>query len=109
MLHCLGLPLLTILLPVISQFAESEAVHIGMVILAVPVTLYVVRSEFGTPGSEVFIAAALTGLCLLVVAVAVPALHDFETVLTVSGGIILGGAHLWRWFHLRPQLNKGDD
>lgn len=95
MLHCLGLPLLTTLLPIVSQLVGNEAVHFGMVMLAAPVTGYVVLSELLTRCHRGFIYAALSGLGLLVTAVTLPFLERFETPLTLAGGTLLAAAHIW--------------
>jgi len=99
MLHCLGLPLLTTVLPVVSQYSDSHQLHMGMVLLALPVTVWVVLSELATRRSELFIASASSGICLMLAAVFVPALHSVETALTVVGSALVGGAHFWRWLH----------
>ena len=97
MLHCLGLPLLTTVLPIMTQGGENEAVHIAMLALAVPVTLWVVTSELVTHKNEFFVLFALGGLGLMLAAVMVPAFEPYETALTVLGGLTLAGAHFWRW------------
>ncbi len=107
MLHCLGLPLLTAVLPIISL--SHEGLHVAMVLLAVPVTAWVVLSEMAARGNEFFIGAATTGICLMLAAVAVPALEAYETVLTLVGGTLLAGAHLWRWYHHQPRFPAVND
>ena len=97
-LHCLGLPLLVTLLPVVSQLGDSHLVHVVLVMLAVPVTLWVIWGEGVTGDGGLFAAIALAGLALMVAAVTASALEDFEVALTLIGGSLLGGAHIWRWF-----------
>ena len=106
MLHCLGVPLLATVLPMVSLFGDSHLVHIVMVAMAVPVTLWVVFTELSKGKSEVFIGVALTGLVLMVLAVTL--FEDYETPLTVAGGLLLGSAHLWRWFQHQPQVVNSD-
>jgi len=108
-LHCLGLPLLTTLLPVASLFSDSHLLHVAMVLLAIPVTLRVVLSEVATRRREVFITAALTGLCLMLAAVLVPVPEAYETPLTVIGGALLVCAHLWRWFQHQARFPSVSD
>lgn len=106
-LHCLGLPLLATLLPVTSQTVDNHLLHVVLVMLAVPVTLWVVWGEGADSESGVFAAVALTGLTLMVMAVTVAPLEQFEVALTLTGGAMLGGAHIWRWFHHRASI-EGD-
>ena len=96
--QCLGLPLLTIVIPVLAQLGDSHDLHLAIVALAVPITLYVVWSEMMARGNEYFVGCALLGLSLMIMAVTVPFLHDYETAMTFVGGTLLAGAHLWRAF-----------
>jgi len=83
-------------LPVSAQFTGSEVFHVAMVLAAVPITLYVVWSEWSTGGSEWFIVAALSGLALMLISISAPKVALYETELTVCGGVLLAAAHLWR-------------
>lgn len=104
MLHCLGLPLFTTILPIASLFSENHLLHLTMVLLAIPVTSWVVFSELSSNRNELFIVTACSGLCLMLSAVLIPALEPFELILTVTGGILLGGAHMWRWSQHHARL-----
>ena len=108
-LQCLGLPLLTVVLPVLGQLGDSHAVHIALVMIAVPVTLYVVWGEIVSRSNESFVVAAIGGLSFMVLAVSVPSLLDYETALTLIGGTMLAGAHLWRAFQLQSSVLDNDD
>ena len=109
MLHCIGLPLLTSVLPVTSFFADSHLFHIVMVAMALPITLLIVIVEWLGQRREFFIAGALLGLSLLVIAVAVPALEFFEVALTVAGAALLSVSHLWRWMQQRTEMMPTND
>ena len=109
LLHCLGLPFIVALLPVATTFGENELVHLGLVLLAVPVTAWVVLSELGTKRHERFIAAACTGLSLMLAAVLIPALEPFETSITVVGGTLLASAHLWRWLQHNSRFPPAEE
>ena len=98
MVHCLGFPLVTALLPVASLAGDSHFIHIVMVLLAAPATLWVVQREYAADGSRLFVATALLGLGLMLAAVTIHALERFEVVLTLTGGSLLAAAHIWRWF-----------
>ena len=101
-LHCLAVPVLAGALPVVSHVGDSHLIHIGLLMLAAPVTLWVVWRVVGSETRHrTFLAFALGGLGLMIAAVAIHELHAWETPLTVVGGVLLGGAHLWRWFNLR--------
>ncbi|MEM7099148.1 MAG: MerC domain-containing protein [Pseudomonadota bacterium] len=108
-LHCLGLPLFVVLLPVASQFGDDHFVHILMVAAAAPVTLWVVLNEMTADRNEVFIACALTGLGLLIAAVAVPTFEPFETPITLAGGGLLATAHIWRWYQHHSVTSVDDN
>ncbi len=96
LLHCLALPLLASLAPVATQLVDNHLLHVVLVMLAVPITLWVVWGE-GVSGDGLFFTpVALAGLTLMIAAVTV--LEPYEVPLTVIGGTMLGGAHLWRWF-----------
>lgn len=93
--HCLFLPVLISMLPVLEPWIQQEWVHQLMVLLALPVTglalMNIMQRRF-------FISAVMVlGLTLLLCAAFIPALHDFETSLTVSGALILSGGHFMRW------------
>ena len=72
-----------------------------MVVLAVPVTAWVVFSEFSDNRNMRFIAAACIGIGLMISTIAVPVFEPYETIITVIGGTLLAGAHLWRWFRTK--------
>lgn len=103
LLHCLALPPLLSLVPILGLLAE-EWVHQALVLSTLPVSLFVVfRSR---PGMDRFILASLvlTGLSLLVLAAFVEPLHDYETPLTVAGSLLLGSTHAIRWWlHRTPR------
>ena len=103
LIHCLALPLVATLLPLAAHFAENEAVHRMLVLLAAPVSLWVVWKAWSTKGHGVFIAAALIGLGLLFLGAFVEATEAYEEPITVAGAALLGCAHLWRWLRHRSQ------
>ena len=100
-LHCLGLPLASIFFVASAQACEDHLLHVAMVMLATPLTLYVVWREFRAHADKVFVGSALFGLSLLILAVSLHVTEHIETVLTVLGGATLGAAHLWRYFSHR--------
>ncbi len=105
LIHCLALPLLASLAPVATQLVDNHLLHVVLVFLAVPVTLWVVWGEGIVGDGLIFTPLALSGLTLMIAAVTI--LEPYEVVLTVIGGSMLGGAHLWRWFrHQGPMESR---
>ena len=99
-LHCVALPVLVALMPVVAQAAESELVHQVLVVIAVPVSLRVVWKTGLAPGSRLFVGAALVGLGLLLLGGFVEAVSAYEVPITVAGGALLGSAHIWHWMRI---------
>ena len=93
-IHCLILPVLSAGLPSLGVLAEAEWLHKGFVIAALPFSLIALASK-----QTSLIAGALivVGFSLLVAGAFVEALHDYETLLTVAGAIVLASGHVLRW------------
>ena len=96
-LHCIALPVFVSLAPVLALAAESELVHRLLVVAAVPVSLRVIWKTRPVHGNWLFVAAALVGLALLLLAAFMEAAAPYEEPITVTGGALLGSAHLWHW------------
>lgn len=94
-LHCVALPVLAALMPLAAQAAESELVHRLLVVVAVPVSLRVIWKSLPAAGNRLFVGAALLGLGLLLLAAFVEASSPYEEPITITGGSLLGLAHLW--------------
>ena len=101
LIHCLALPLLVSLLPLAAQASESEILHRILAAMAVPVSLRVMWKALPAGGGGLFVAAAATGLALLLVGAFVEAASAYEEPITVTGGVLLGSAHLWHWTRQR--------
>ena len=97
LLHCLALPLLVALMPVAALASESELVHRVLVIAVVPVSLRVIWNTRPVNDNRLFVSAALVGLGLLLLAAFAETVAPYEEPITVTGAVILGSAHLWRW------------
>ena len=123
-LHCIALPFLILLIPsVASLWINDESVHLVLVLLAIPISLFAMSVSLRKHHNYKCIALALIGLALLVLAIF---MHDIgfsgehgnvehaneehgdgehgheehgglgetlETVFTVLGGLILLSAH----------------
>ena len=97
MVHCVGLPLLAAILPVMAQVSENPLVHQSLVLLAAPVTLWLVCRAVLVEANWLFLALASSGLTLLLLAAFVEALAPQEELITIVGASVLGFAHMRRW------------
>ena len=93
-IHCLILPVISAGLPSLGVLAEAEWLHKGFVFAALPFSLIALASK-----QTSLIAGGLivVGFSLLVAGAFVEALHDYETMLTVAGAIVLASGHVFRW------------
>ena len=118
-LHCIALPFLILMIPSISSFwINDENVHVVLVLLAIPISLYAMGKSLRIHHNYKCISLACIGLLLLVLAIF---MHDLsfsgehgheenshqehgneehsgleeklETIFTVLGGLTLFGAH----------------
>ncbi len=97
LVHCLALPILGASLPLAGVLAEAEWIHQILALIAIPITLVAIARHHASKVKLSFVAPALLGLSLLLAAGFVEALHDYETLLTVTGAALLTSAHIWRW------------
>ena len=73
-LHCIALPLVIIILPSVASFwISNENVHVILVILAIPISLFAMGKSLRKHHNYRCIALAVLGLFLLVVAIFI---HD---------------------------------
>lgn len=98
LVHCLALPGLALLLPVLGVWAQAEWVHLAFILVAAPVAvLAFIDLRTWRPRSGPMIAVAGAGLTLMLVgALAFPG-AGYERPLTVLGGLLLAGAHIANW------------
>ncbi|MEM0984696.1 MAG: MerC domain-containing protein [Pseudomonadota bacterium] len=95
--HCILLPIAVPFISVAGAVAEMEWLHKVFVAAAIPISAFAMIRSADLPGRMAFTQLAVLGLAMLVAAAFVPALHDFERVLTVAGALSLAIAHVWRW------------
>ena len=88
-------------MPVVAQPVESHLLHRILALAAVPVSLRVVWKALPAGGNGLFVGTALIGLALLLLAAFVEAVSTYEEPITVTGGVLLGSAHLWHWARQR--------
>lgn len=98
MLHCLALPLVISALPMTFQGLQSEIVHQLLVILAVPLAISAVWAARGQRMSGFTIGLLLSGATALALGAFAEPLHDYETLLTVAGAVLLSAGHISRWY-----------
>ncbi|MEM6574798.1 MAG: MerC domain-containing protein [Pseudomonadota bacterium] len=101
LLHCVALPFLAVLLPATAALAEAEWVHRVLVLMAAPISFFVLSRTTAEQGRATFAVLALTGLALLFSGAFVEALEAHEQWITVVGASLVGGAHLNHWFRQR--------
>ena len=92
LIHCIFLPLLGTVLPVMGVISESEAVHKTLLLLALPLWINLVIK----PERMRIRILAVLGFSLMLSAAFIEALHDFEIPMTVIGASCLAFAHLRR-------------
>ncbi|WP_162301897.1 MerC domain-containing protein [Croceibacterium ferulae] len=96
MVHCLALPLVLALLPVLSgTLVESEGFHLLVLILALPTSALGLWASRVPGGSMGPLLAGAAGLGLLTLALL--AGEAAERVITLAGSLLLAGAHVANW------------
>ena len=94
LLHCLALPLLSTTLPIVGIWAEAEWLHKTFVVAALPFSLIALASNRISWPAGLMIGS---GFGFLAAGAFVEAWHDYETQLTVIGGVLLAAGHALRW------------
>ncbi len=94
LIHCLLLPALAAVLPMLGVVAEAEWLHRLFVVMAIPVSLWAVVSRWSQKNGALFAVVIALGLGLLGSATVV---EPLEVPLTVAGGVILFTAHAAWW------------
>lgn len=107
LVHCLLLPLLVTVTPLVALLSGNPLVHRSLVLLAVPATLWAVWKTPLLGAGWLFVVPALAGLTLLLLAAFVEYLAPYEESLTVAGASMLVAAHLWRWRRGRGTRSLG--
>lgn len=92
MAHCLVLPLVAALSPLLAAWAEAEWVHVAVIAMAAPLSALALWRRGQRPA---VIALALSGLTLM--GLGLWPFHVFETPLTVGGSLLLAGGHIVNW------------
>tara|TARA_R110002033_G_scaffold54019_4_gene102388 strand:+ start:4122 stop:4517 length:396 start_codon:yes stop_codon:yes gene_type:complete len=106
--HCLGLPLLFLAMPLLANiFALPEAFHFYLILLALPLSLTSLIYGVRQHRSFMPLAIGTLGLCLMAAALT-EKYYNEEVVLTVFGATSLALAHIYNWKRRsRCASNKG--
>ena len=98
LVHCLALPLVLAALPALaSAFPLPETFHIWMIAFAVPTSVVALLSGKARHHAMAPMLAGILGLILITVGVLVFGESVWETPFTVTGSLMLAGAHLGNW------------
>ncbi|MEP6342067.1 MAG: MerC domain-containing protein [Maricaulaceae bacterium] len=103
--HCILLPVLSSVLPMVGIWAENEMIHKALVLLAVIPAAFAF-SKMIVKFAPLIRGLAVIGITLLAVGAFIEPLHDFETPLTIAGALCLAAAHGLRSFVNRPHSRK---
>ncbi len=107
-IHCLLLPVLLVALPTLgSSIVASEAVHLGLLGIAIPISIFALSVGCKVHRRTSFIAIGAAGLGLMILGLVSEQLgwgHEAERTLTLIGAITITLAHV-RNFKLCRQLN----
>lgn len=98
LIHCLALPGLSLLLPVLGLWAQAEWIHVAFIAAAAPVAiLALVDLRALRPHSWTILGIAGSGLALMLAGAVEFPNPLYERPLTVLGGLLLSGAHIANW------------
>jgi hypothetical protein len=98
LIHCLALPGLSLLLPVLGLWIQAEWVHVAFVAAAAPIAvLALIDLRARKPHSWMILGIAGAGLTLMLAGAVEFPNALYERPLTVLGGVILSSAHISNW------------
>ncbi|OJW60282.1 MAG: MerC mercury resistance protein [Sphingomonadales bacterium 63-6] len=102
MIHCLGLPLLLAALPAFAdQIDPGDNFHAIVLALAVPTSAIALVGGWRKHRAFIPLAVGSAGLVLMALGIVFASQEILETAITVSGGLLLAGAHIANWRHRR--------
>jgi hypothetical protein len=98
LVHCLALPLVALLLPVLAVWVRwPEAFHLWALAFAVPTSIAALALGVRRHRQAAPLLLAGAGLALLAAGAVADVPELAETLLTVPGALLLAGAHLRNW------------
>ena len=97
-MHCLALPVVFALLPALSQWLHlPDAIHAWLLGCAIPISLAVLgKSAHRYRAARGTLLRGIAGLSLMGVALLARS-ETLETIITVSGAVLLASAHVQNW------------
>lgn len=97
LIHCLALPLLSAALPFLSAtLPGDEWIHLLLLSMAIPVTGFALLRGWQRHRAAGPALAGTIGLAIIAFALCAGN-ETIETILTVTGGLFVVGAHLGNW------------
>ncbi|MBW8880232.1 MAG: MerC domain-containing protein [Asticcacaulis sp.] len=99
--HCVALPLLVAILPVLGIFSQNDIVHKVLVLIAVPLSALALWRSNGWRKTDIAVLMG-TGLFLLALAAFLPSLDAFEALISVFGALMVAAAHGLNYTGVRP-------
>lgn len=98
MIHCLGLPLLLAALPALADRIDpGERFHVIVLALAVPTSALALVGGWRRHRAFVPLMVGAIGLALMAGGIAFARAEMVETAVTVTGSLLLAGAHIANW------------
>jgi hypothetical protein len=100
LVHCLAAPALVALIPALTfgmSHQVDRLVHWGLLLLALPISLWTLRQGLKSHGQLRWLLVGLLGLSLMLAGVLVHTANHQEIWLTVAGVLILAVAHVMNW------------
>lgn len=98
LLHCIALPALIAMLPVVAKLTgATEALHLWLLIAALPTSLYALTAGARRSGRAVALAVGSVALTLLFLGWSFEGMLPYATLLTVFGSLLLAISHIANW------------
>jgi len=98
LMHCIGLPILILLLPAIAFALPSHGiVHAMLIALVLPVSGFALWRGMAQSGSRWALAWGMAGMLLLALGLVFLEAETVATLLTVTGSLMIGLAHILNW------------
>ena len=95
--HCLFFPALLILLPTLLSSINNELVHIVLLMLIYPISIYVIYFGFKKHHNKTLFFQGILGILILTLALFMHDIsllgYDLEAIFTVFGAFVLAHAH----------------
>lgn len=98
LVHCIGLPILILLLPAIAFALPSDGVvHAVLIALVLPVSGFALWRGMAQSGSRWALVSGVAGMSLLALGLVFLDSETLATMLTVTGSLMIGLAHILNW------------